>query len=75
MISNETYEALKSRKSERSFSEVILDLLNTKKHRTGSALKSCLGLLKKDKETVSLEKSLKKGWKGWNKKYASIQIR
>ncbi len=69
MVSNEVYEQLKSRKEDRSFSELIIDLLNTKKNKTGFGLTSCLGLLKKDKETVTIEKSLEKGWKKWNKKY------
>lgn len=67
MVSNEAYEELKSRKAERSFSEVIIDMLHTKKNKTGSGLKSCLGLLKKDKETEVIGKLLEKGW---SKKYA-----
>lgn len=70
MVSNEAYEELKARKAERSFSEVILDMLHPKKNRTGAGLKSCLGLLKKDKESEAIEKSLKRGWKAWSKKYA-----
>gem|GEM_PF-1577453 len=70
MVSNEAYEELKSRKAERSFSELIMDMLHAKKNKTGAGLKSCLGLLKKDKEFETIEKSLEKGWKGWSKKYA-----
>ena len=40
--------------------------------KTHKGLKSCLGLLKKDKESRSIEKSLKKGWKTWNKRYNKI---
>ncbi|MBS3083977.1 hypothetical protein J4423_04185 [Candidatus Pacearchaeota archaeon] len=69
MVSNEAYEELKSRKAERSFSEVIMNMLNAKKNKTGNGLKSCLGLLKKDKESEEIEKSLKEEWKKWNKKY------
>ena len=70
MISNEAYEELKSRKAGRSFSEVIIDMMHTKKNKTGSGLKSCMGLLKKDKKSEAREKSLEKGWKGWSKRYA-----
>ena len=69
MVSNEAYRDLKLRKAERSFSEAIMELLNNKKNKTGIELKSCLGLLKEDKESKSLKKSLKKGWNVWNKKY------
>lgn len=70
MISNEAYKELKTRKAERSFSEAIIDLLDTKKNKTGTRLRSCLGILKKDKEFEAIEKSLERGWKGWNKRYA-----
>ena len=69
MISNEVYAELKSRKEERSFSDLIIDLLKKKDSRTGSGLQSCLGLLKKDKETQVVKKSLESGWKKWSKKY------
>jgi predicted CopG family antitoxin len=70
MISNEAYEELKMRKAKRSFSELIIDLIHTKKSKTGKGLRSCLGLLKKDAEFEAIEKSLDRDWKGWNKKYA-----
>lgn len=69
MISNAVYEELKMRKSEKSFSELITDLLSSKKIKIGGGLRSCFGLLKNDKEFVAVEKSLERGWKGWNKKY------
>ncbi|MDP4012931.1 MAG: antitoxin VapB family protein [Candidatus Nanoarchaeia archaeon] len=70
MVSNEVYGELKARKAKRSFSETITDLINSKKDKIGSNLRSCLGLLKKDKEFYEIEKALNKGWKEWNKKYA-----
>ena len=69
MISNEAYEELKLRKAEHSFSEAIMRLLNNKKNKTGIELKSCLGLIKEDNESKSVNETLKKGWKKWNKKY------
>ena len=70
MISNEAYEELKAKKAERSFSTVIMDLLHAKNNKTGSGLRSCLGLFKKDKEDTTNEKVLKERWKAWNKRYA-----
>ena len=68
MISNEVYEELTSIKKDKSYSEVIKELIN-KKDKKGSKLKECLGILKKDKEWDSIEKNLKEDWKAWNKKY------
>lgn len=45
------------------------------KSMKATGLKSCIGLLKKDKESKVIEKSLEKGWKEWSRKYASIQTR
>ena len=70
MVSNDVYEELKHRKAHRSFSELIIDILNTKKDKTGHGLRSCLGLLHGDKEFEAAEKTLEKGWKRWNKRYA-----
>jgi predicted CopG family antitoxin len=69
MISNNIYNELKMRKKNRSFSELITDLLYVKKKRTGEGLKECIGLLKGDKEFAEIRKDLDKGWKKWNKKY------
>lgn len=69
MVSNEVYRELKVRKARRSFSELIMDML-TKKNRTGSDLRSCLGLLKKDIESEKIENELRRSWKSRNKKYA-----
>ncbi len=70
MVSNEVYDELKAKKAKRSFSEIITDLLHTNKNKTGKGLYACLGTLKKDKEFEAIEKSMKKGWKEWSKKYA-----
>lgn len=69
MVSNEVYRELKVRKAKRSFSELIMNMLS-KKERTGSGLRACLGLLKEDAESKIIDKALKRGWKSWNKRYA-----
>ena len=69
MIANEVYDELKSLKRDRSFSELLRDLMNPENVKKGSGLRECLGILKKDKEWGEIEKDLKKGWKRWNKKY------
>ncbi|MEK6811440.1 MAG: hypothetical protein AABX96_02950 [Nanoarchaeota archaeon] len=38
--------------------------------KTGKSLKSCLGLIKEDKELKSIKETLKREWKTWNKKYS-----
>ncbi len=70
MISNEVYGELKEKKANRSFSQLLKELLDTRKKKTGKDLQRCLGLLKKDKESDSITKSLEIGWKEWNKRYA-----
>ena len=70
MISNEVYEELKEKKASRSFSQLLTELLDTKKKKTGKELQRCLGLLKKDKESEEIKKALERGWKAWNKRYA-----
>ena len=37
--------------------------------KKGKGLRECLGTLKKDKETIAIEKTLKKSWKSWSNKY------
>ena len=69
MVSNTVYDELKMKKAKRSFSELITDLLHSHKPKTGSDLRSCLGLLAHDTEFTVLEKTWKRGWKGWSKKY------
>lgn len=70
MISNDLYHNLKKLKYDRSFSELIKDLLDHERVKKGVGLKACLGLLKKDKEWEVLEKTIKRGWKTWSKKHA-----
>ncbi|MBI2673071.1 antitoxin [Candidatus Woesearchaeota archaeon] len=70
MISNDVYKELKTLKRDKSFSELLKDLLNPGNVKKGSSLKDCLGLLKKDKEWEEIEKDIKRGWKSWSKKYA-----
>lgn len=70
MISNKTYEDLKSLKGDKSFSELLNNLLFLNNTNKGSELKECLGSIKKDKEWKETKKTLKKGWKNWTKKYA-----
>jgi len=69
MISNGVYKDLKNMKGDRSFSELFTDLLNSSNAKKGSGLRSCLGILKKDKEWKKIEKINKRGWKDWSKKY------
>lgn len=69
MISNKIYEELKILKGDMSFSEVLSDLLNPNNAKKGSGLRLCLGILKKDEEWKKIEKTLKRGWKDWTKKY------
>lgn len=70
MISNEIYKELKAKKANRSFSELLVDLLHTKENRKGSDLRSFLGVLKKDNEFAAIDSTLRRGWKEWSKKYA-----
>jgi len=69
MVSNEIYHNLKKLKYDRSFSELIKDLLDSGKSRKGSGLMTCFGSLKKDNEWKVVEKITKRGWKNWSKKY------
>ena len=75
MVSNEVYGELKSIKNSKSFSELFKELLISKEMKNGSNLKSFLGILKKDNEVANIEKSIKRGWADWKKKYAySIRL-
>ena len=69
MVSNGVYEELKGVKRNRSFSELFQDLLSRDNTKKGMGLKSCLGILKRDKEWESIDKDIKGGWRGWSKKY------
>lgn len=69
MISNELYEELKNLKRDKSFTELLKDLLKSSDIKRGSNLRSFLGIIKKDDEWDKAEKIIKRGWKKWNKKY------
>lgn len=71
MISNDLYRELKIAKKDRSFSEVIRDLIETKKRKTGTGLRNCLGLLdKNDNEYEKTMKELRPLYKKWTRRYA-----
>ncbi len=70
MISNEVYDALKASKKNLSFSELIKDLIETKKKKTGIGLIKHVGSLKSDKEYDQIVNELKPLYKEWTRKYA-----
>lgn len=71
MVSNEAYEGLKKLKEEdKSFSDVIIELISENKQKTGYDLKKHFGILKGDKEYDNIQKELKAGWARWRKRYA-----
>jgi len=71
MIANTVYEELKEVKKDRSFSEVIKDLIERSKPKTGAGLRDCVGLLPKDdKEYEKIMKELKPLYKKWTQRYA-----
>ena len=72
MVSNAVYEELKKLKTkeDKSFSEVIVDLLDTKKTNTVSNIWKHFGALKGDTEYKELEKDIREGWGRWRKRYA-----
>ncbi len=70
MVSNEVYEELKHAKKDRSFSEVIIDLMDTAKRKTGADLIKHVGVLKDDKEYEKIMKELKPLYRKWTKRYA-----
>lgn len=70
MISNDVYKDLKMLKGKNSFSEILKDLIKLKDVNLGAGLKDCLGLLEKDNELKEVEKTIKKGWNSWSKRYA-----
>ena len=70
MISNDVYKEMKLKKANRSFSELITELLHPKEKPKGRDLQSCLGLLKSDdKEYDAIEPALRRSWRKWSKKY------
>jgi len=71
MVSNEAYSELKEIKKDRSFSEVIIDLMKSKRKKTVAGLKDCMGLLDKDDDEYGrIMKELRPMYKRWTKKYA-----
>ena len=71
MIANGVYEELKAAKKDRSFSEIIMELIEKSKPKTGAGLRDCSGLLSKDdKEYEKIMKELKPLYKKWTQKYA-----
>ena len=68
MISNEVYNELKSRKGDRSFSEVIKENLYMKRVKTGRDLLPYAGILEGDKEYDLIMEENKKMWKAWTNK-------
>ena len=72
MVSNSAYEELKKLKEEenKSFSEVIVELMDRKEQKTGRDLWKHFGVLKGDKEYDRLRKEIKAGWSKWQKRYA-----
>ena len=72
MISNSVYDELKKLKEgeDKSFSEVIVELISNRRQKTGYDLKKHFGVLKDDKEYEKIQKELKAGWHRWQKRYA-----
>ncbi len=72
MVSNSVYEELKKIKENenKSFSDVITELITKKEGKTGRDLWKHFGALKGDKEYDEIKKELKKGWNRWQKRYA-----
>ena len=71
MIANSVYEELKEVKKDRSFSELIKDLMDKSRPKTGAGLMECAGLLPKDdKGYEKIMKKLKPLYRKWTQKYA-----
>ena len=70
MISNEVYNDLKNIKTEnKSYSDVLKELLSRNKTKKGSNLFSCFGIIKKDREWEDAKKEIKRGWENWSRRY------
>ena len=69
MIANNVYEELKEVKKDRSFSEVIRELIDTNKRKTGRDLLKHVGAIK-DNEYDKIMKELKPLYRKWTKRYA-----
>lgn len=72
MVSNDAYDSLKKMKNDKSFTEVIMGLIEkNNKKKSGAGLKECLGLLGKDDDEYNrIAKEMKPLYKKWTKKYA-----
>jgi predicted CopG family antitoxin len=72
MVSNEAYGKLKNikEKEDKSFSEVVIELMEEKNSKKMKNLKEVYGILKGDKEYDKIMKRARKGWERWNKRYA-----
>ena len=69
MVSNEAYSELKEIKRDRSFSEVIKDLIETHRKKTGKDLIKHVGVIK-DNEYDEIMGELKPLYRKWTKRYA-----
>ncbi|MBI2598226.1 MAG: antitoxin VapB family protein [Candidatus Diapherotrites archaeon] len=72
MVSDLAYEKLKKIKEreDASFSEVILNLVESNESKKVGNLKIFFGVLKGDKEYDRVLREIKSGWSVWTKKYA-----
>lgn len=72
MVSDIAYAKLKKIKEreDASFSEAILDLIESKELKKVGKLKVFFGVLKGDNEYGGVLRELKFGWGKWTKKYA-----
>ena len=72
MVSDVAYAKLKKIKEreDASFSEVILDLVESKELKKVGGLKVFFGVLRGDSEYGRVLRELKSGWGTWTKKYA-----
>lgn len=73
-VSDNAYEELKKlkEKNNKSFSEIIMGLVNRNENKTVYNLQKHFGILKGDKEYKKIQKELKKGWSRWQKRYSDI---
>lgn len=69
MIANSVYDELKEAKKDKSFSEIIKDLMETHKRKTGRDLAKHVGVIK-DNEYDKIMRELKPLYRKWTKKYA-----
>ena len=69
MIANNVYKELKEVKKDRSFSEIIKELIETHNRKTGRDLLKHVGVIKDD-EYDKVMKELKPLYRKWTKRYA-----